>query len=34
VSEALCQRILSLPMHPYLTEDEVSRVIAAMRAAL
>jgi dTDP-4-amino-4,6-dideoxygalactose transaminase len=34
VSEALCQRILSLPMHPYLTDDEVSRVIAAMRAAL
>jgi dTDP-4-amino-4,6-dideoxygalactose transaminase len=34
VSEALCERILSLPMHPYLTDDEVSRVIAAMRAAL
>lgn len=34
VSEALCTRILSLPMHPYLTDDEVSRVIAAMRAAL
>jgi UDP-2-acetamido-2-deoxy-ribo-hexuluronate aminotransferase len=34
VSEALCQRILSLPMHPYLTDDEVFRVIAAMRAAL
>lgn len=34
LSEALCERILSLPMHPYLTEDEVSRVIAAMRAAL
>jgi dTDP-4-amino-4,6-dideoxygalactose transaminase len=34
VSEMLCGRILSLPMHPYLTEDEVSRVIAALRAAL
>jgi dTDP-4-amino-4,6-dideoxygalactose transaminase len=34
VSEMLCGRILSLPMHPYLTEDEVSRVIAAVRAAL
>ena len=34
VSEMLCTRILSLPMHPYLTEDEVSRVVAALRAAL
>lgn len=34
VSEMLCGRILSLPMHPYLTEDEVSRVVAAIRTAL
>ncbi|WP_237216406.1 DegT/DnrJ/EryC1/StrS family aminotransferase [Falsiroseomonas oryziterrae] len=34
VSEMLCERILSLPMHPYLTEEEVARVIAAMRAVL
>ena len=34
VSEMLCTRILSLPMHPYLTEDEVSRVVAALRSAL
>jgi dTDP-4-amino-4,6-dideoxygalactose transaminase len=34
VSEMLCTRILSLPMHPYLTEEEVTRVIAALRAAL
>jgi len=34
VSEMLCTRILSLPMHPYLTEGEVSRVVAALRAAL
>jgi dTDP-4-amino-4,6-dideoxygalactose transaminase len=34
VSEMLCTRILSLPMHPYLTEEEVSRVVAALRAAL
>ena len=34
VSEMLCTRILSLPMHPYLTEAEVSRVVAALRAAL
>jgi dTDP-4-amino-4,6-dideoxygalactose transaminase len=34
VSEMLCTRILSLPMHPYLTEDEVARVVAALRAAL
>jgi dTDP-4-amino-4,6-dideoxygalactose transaminase len=34
VSEMLCTRILSLPMHPYLTDDEVSRVVAAVRGAL
>jgi dTDP-4-amino-4,6-dideoxygalactose transaminase len=33
VSEELCQRILSLPMHPYLTEAEVARVVAAVAAA-
>jgi dTDP-4-amino-4,6-dideoxygalactose transaminase len=30
----LCGRILSLPMHPYLTEEEIVRVVAAVRAAL
>ncbi len=34
VSEMLCQRIMSLPMHPYLTEAEVGRVVTALRAAL
>jgi dTDP-4-amino-4,6-dideoxygalactose transaminase len=34
VSEMLCGRILSLPMHPYLTEEEIARVVAAVRAAL
>jgi dTDP-4-amino-4,6-dideoxygalactose transaminase len=34
VSEMLCGRILSLPMHPYLTEDDVTPVAAALRAAL
>lgn len=34
VSEALCERILSLPMHPYLTEEEVTRVVAAVRSAV
>ncbi|MFN7634436.1 MAG: DegT/DnrJ/EryC1/StrS family aminotransferase [Acetobacteraceae bacterium] len=34
VSEALAQRVLSLPMHPYLTEAEVERVTSALRAAL
>jgi dTDP-4-amino-4,6-dideoxygalactose transaminase len=33
VSEALCDQVLSLPMHPYLTEGEVERVCAAVRAA-
>jgi dTDP-4-amino-4,6-dideoxygalactose transaminase len=34
VSEMLCRRILSLPMHPYLAEEEVSRVVAAVRSAV
>lgn len=34
VSEMLCRRILALPMHPYLTEEEVKRVVAALRGAL
>lgn len=33
VSEALCGEVLSLPMHPYLTEGEVARVAAAVRGA-
>ena len=32
VTEAVCQEILSLPMHPYLRDDEVDAVIAAVRA--
>jgi UDP-2-acetamido-2-deoxy-ribo-hexuluronate aminotransferase len=34
VSEMLCTRILSLPMHPYLTGEETARVVAALRGAL
>jgi dTDP-4-amino-4,6-dideoxygalactose transaminase len=34
VSEDLCERCLSLPMHPYLTQDDVARVTAAVLASL
>jgi dTDP-4-amino-4,6-dideoxygalactose transaminase len=34
VSEALCGRVLSLPMHPYLDDGQVARVIAAVRAGV
>jgi dTDP-4-amino-4,6-dideoxygalactose transaminase len=34
VSEALCHQVMSLPMHPYLTEDEVERVCVAVRRGL
>lgn len=34
VSESLCQRILSLPMHPYLDEEQVARVADAVIAGL
>ena len=33
VSEALCHQVLSLPMHPYLEEQDVARVAAVVRAA-
>ena len=31
VTEMLCDCVLSLPMHPYITEDEVSKVCQAIR---
>jgi dTDP-4-amino-4,6-dideoxygalactose transaminase len=34
VSEALCHRILALPMHPYLEEAQVARVCEALIAGL
>jgi dTDP-4-amino-4,6-dideoxygalactose transaminase len=34
VSEDLCRRVLSLPMHPYLTDEVQDRVIGAVRAAV
>ena len=34
VSEALCHQVMSLPMHPYLTEAEVERVCAAVLRGL
>ena len=33
VSEGLCDRVLALPMHPYLTESQVARVADAVTAA-
>jgi UDP-2-acetamido-2-deoxy-ribo-hexuluronate aminotransferase len=34
VSEAAARRVISLPMHPYLTEDQQDRVVSALRAAV
>lgn len=34
VSESLCNRVLSLPMHPYLTDAEIARVCDALIAAI
>jgi len=31
VAESLAERIFSLPMHPYLDEEEVTRIVEAMR---
>ncbi|MGF1596287.1 MAG: DegT/DnrJ/EryC1/StrS family aminotransferase [Acidimicrobiales bacterium] len=33
-TERLCEQVLSLPMHPYLTEDETGRVIAVVTRTL
>lgn len=34
VSEDLCARVLSLPMHPYLSDTDADRVLGALRAAV
>jgi dTDP-4-amino-4,6-dideoxygalactose transaminase len=34
VTERLARRVLSLPMHPYLSDEAVDRIVAALRAAL
>lgn len=34
VAESLCERVLSLPMHPYLNEEDIQFVANAVKAAL
>ncbi len=34
VTEELCERVLSLPMHPYLTENDVKEVAEALKECL
>ena len=34
VATSLCDRVLSLPMHPYITLEEIDEVCAAVRAAI
>jgi UDP-2-acetamido-2-deoxy-ribo-hexuluronate aminotransferase len=34
VSEAAARRVISLPMHPYRTEEQQGRVVAALHAAV
>jgi UDP-2-acetamido-2-deoxy-ribo-hexuluronate aminotransferase len=34
VSEAAARRVISLPMHPYLTEEQQGRVVAALRQSV
>jgi UDP-2-acetamido-2-deoxy-ribo-hexuluronate aminotransferase len=34
VAEAAARRVISLPMHPYLTEQQQQAVVAAVRTAL
>lgn len=34
VTEELCDRVLCLPIHPYLTEEEIKKVAEELRKAL
>ncbi len=34
VADRLCETVLSLPMHPYLTEEQIDTVCTALKAAL
>ena len=34
VATSLCERVLSLPMHPYITTEEIDEVCTAVRKAL
>ena len=34
VATSLCERVLSLPMHPYITDEEIQTVCGAVKAAL
>ena len=34
VATSLCDRVLSLPMHPYITPEEIDTVCAALRSAI
>ncbi len=34
VTERLCKTVLSLPMHPYMSDEDINKVAAAVRSAL
>jgi dTDP-4-amino-4,6-dideoxygalactose transaminase len=34
VCERLAERVMSLPMHPYLTDAQVDRVVAAVKSVI
>ncbi len=34
VSESLCERVLALPMHPYLSQDDQNKVMVVLKKAL
>jgi dTDP-4-amino-4,6-dideoxygalactose transaminase len=34
VCERLAERVLSLPMHPYLTDDQIDRIVAAVKSTV
>lgn len=34
VAETVCKQVLSLPMHPYITEEEIERICGALISAL
>ncbi|MEK6626010.1 MAG: DegT/DnrJ/EryC1/StrS family aminotransferase, partial [Bdellovibrionota bacterium] len=30
VSEAICQKVISLPMHPYLGQQDIQKIVSAV----
>ena len=34
VAESVCKRVLSLPMHPYMSEEDIDKVVSVVKRAI